>query len=214
MIRFLAFALAIATGVDVRRLVILGAAVLVPVPAAAVMALYWWRARPRADLSPVLFCEGIAAELRSGASMRHAVAVAGQAVDAQDIATAAHAGEPWGWIAESAARAFPPIGQELRVILSGPSERGGPLADLFDELGSLALAQVEVAQEVASAAAPARATAAVLLLMPAVAIAYAGSRGGLAPYLQTPAQRVVVLAGIALTGAGIAVGLMLMRGAR
>jgi hypothetical protein len=87
-------------------------------------------------------------------------------------------------------------------------------APLFDEIGGLALAQIEVAHEVSIASASARATAAVLLVAAVVGVSWGLARGGLEPFLRHPAQRAAVLVGAALVALGLALSVLILRRAR
>jgi hypothetical protein len=117
-------------------------------------------------------------------------------------------------IAQVAKSEFSEIGPELGTLLARADGIGVSPAALFDEIGALALAQVEVAQEVSIASAPARTTGAVLLLVPLLALGWALSRGSLDGLLRQPAQRAAVLVGLALVCAGITLSVLILRRAR
>ena len=95
-------------------------------------------------------------------------------------------------IARAAQEEFSEIGPELGTLLARVDGLGVSPAALFDEIGALALAQVEVAHEVSVASAPDRATG--LLLH--------------------PAQRAAAVLGTALVAAGITLSVLIVRRAR
>lgn len=117
-------------------------------------------------------------------------------------------------VARDARAEFVEIGPELGALLARVDGLGVSPAALFDEIGGLALAQVEVAHEVSVATAPARATGAVLLVLPLLAVGWALTRGDVATYLQQPAQRAAVLTGAGLVVAGLAASALILRRAR
>jgi hypothetical protein len=121
-------------------------------------------------------------------------------------------GAPLPDLALAAREEFEEIGVEVGAVIERLSRLGSPAAALFDELAVLSLAQVEVTHEVATAAAPARATAVVLLLVPLVAIGSVTISGRIGGYLSTPAQRISAVIGLALIILGIgAAGSILSR---
>ena len=117
-------------------------------------------------------------------------------------------------VARAAAAEFGEIGPELGALLARADGLGVSPAALFDEIGALALAQVEVAHEVSIASAPARATGAILLMAPILAVGWVVTRGSLDALLRQPAQRAAVLIGLALVGAGIAMSVLILRRTR
>jgi hypothetical protein len=117
-------------------------------------------------------------------------------------------------IARAARSAFPEIGDELGALLARSEGIGVGPASIFEELADLALAEVAVSQEVATAAAPAKAAAAVLLSIPAIAAVAVATRGSFDTYLAHPTQRGAALLGAALTVAGVAGAILILRGAR
>jgi hypothetical protein len=124
------------------------------------------------------------------------------------------AGAPLAEIGHHAEEEFAEIGLELGAVIERLSRLGSPAAALFDELGVLALAQVEVAHEIATATAPARATAVVLLLVPLAAIGSVAINGRLGGYLSTPAQRISAFIGLSLVILGIGVAGTILRRAK
>jgi hypothetical protein len=201
-------------GVDHRRILVLLAAIITPLPLAVLIAFHVWRARPAVSTRTAVFCESVAGELRSGASLRLAVERAASSVGAPVLATLAHEGASLPEVALAARAEFQEIGVEVGVVIERLAKLGSPAASLFEELAGLSLAQVEVAHEVSAAMAPARATAAVLLMVPLVAIGAAASRGQIGGYLSTSAQRISAVIGLALVLVGVGVAGAILRRAR
>ncbi len=201
-------------GADVRRLTLLAAATYVPFVVLLLVALLWWRRRRAPALGAVHFCRSVASELRAGSSPRQAVSEAARVVGASAIAEAAESGASFASVAAAAATQFPAIGPELGACLERSAWSGAPAADLFEEVSGLALAQDEVAREVTTALGPARATLMILLAAPAFGLWWVTSHGQLGDYLSSPAQRLVVLAGLGLCAAGMVFGLAMVRRAR
>ncbi len=207
-------AFGVAAGIEWRRLLILALTLIAPVPMISVIALHWWRARPGLSMRAVRFCEAVSTELRAGATLRASLERAGVSVEASEIVTRCREGASMAEIALAAGAEFGEIGPELKALLARADDLGVSPAALFDEIGGLAIAQVELAHEVSIASAPARATGAVLLIAPVVAIAWALRRGGLEPFVRQPTQRAAVMLGLALVGAGLCVSIVILRRAR
>ncbi|MGH8949306.1 MAG: hypothetical protein ACRDXF_10655, partial [Acidimicrobiia bacterium] len=210
----LLIALAVVAGLEWRRLALLTLAVAAPLPMAGLVAVHWWRARPSLSMRPTRFCEAVSGELRAGASLRASLETAAVSVEAMEVARRCRMGAPMDQVARAAEAEFGGIGPELGALLAGADGIGVSPAALFDEIGALAMAQVEVAHEVSIASAPARATGAVLLLGPILAIGWAVTEGRLEGLLRQPAQRAAALVGLALVGVGITLSLLLLRRAR
>jgi hypothetical protein len=117
-------------------------------------------------------------------------------------------------VARTASTDFDQVGPELAALLARADDIGVSPASLFDEIGGLALAQVEVAHEVSIASAPARATGAVLLLAAVFGVGWALTRGGVEPFLRHPAQRAAVILGAGLVVSGLALAILILRRAR
>jgi hypothetical protein len=189
-------------------------ALLFPIPAAFAVAVHWWRARPGLSMRAARFCEAVSSELRAGASLRGGLEEGALSVEAPELARLCRAGASLGEIGREARVEFAEIGPELGALLARADGIGGSPAALFDEIGGLALAEVEVAHEVSIASAPARATGAVLLIVPLLAVGWAVSQRDLEPYLRHPAQRAAVLLGLALVVAGLFSSILILRRAR
>lgn len=211
MIPAVLIAAAFAAGVDPRRLAALAAAVYFPVVVGTVVLFLVWRARPRDDQGPALFCEVVASELRSGATLRDALDGAAASVGISLAGPDPASGTPpLPETAAQVARSFPGISEELRLTVIGAGRAGSDSAALFDEIGALALAQSEIRHEIRVATAPGRATAFLLVGAP---VLYVGSRlesGALTRMLASGQQRVVALAGLGLFLFGLALAAIVL----
>lgn len=203
-------AIAFALGVDPRRLALLASAVYLPIVVGGLIALHWFRSRPDEDNKASLFCESVASELRAGATLRDALATAATSVDSIPSRSI-----PIAEVAARVSEEFPSIGEELRLTVIAASRSGSDAAALFDEIGSLAIAQSEIRREVRVATAPGKATALVLIGAPLVYLFTQMNSGGLAGFLASSEQRVVATIGLGLFVVGLAVaGLVLWRAGR
>lgn len=203
MIPALFLVIAFASGVDPRRLLILAGAVYFPVVVGGLIVLVTWRGRPQELNQAPLFCEGVAAELRSGASLRHALIGAANSVKGEAIDLPP--GCPMTELAARVAGRFPAIAAELRLTVVNAARSGSDVAALFDEIGSLALAQAEIVREVRMATAPGRATALVLIGAPLVYVTGQIGSGGLGRMLASGQQRLAALLGFGLFALGVTV---------
>lgn len=203
--------LGLIAGLDWRRLALILGVIHAPLAVAGLVAVHVWRMRPRPGTRAVLFCDGVAAELRAGSTLRSALAAASAAVSAIRVERLCSEGAPMAEIARAARAEFPEIGPEVAAVVERAATLGSPISALFEEIGGLALAEVQVAQEVRSATAPARMTAAVLLLAPVAALAWMAGRGGIGSLLEAPAQRLATLVGLALVLLGLFVAIVLLR---
>jgi hypothetical protein len=214
MMTWLLIAFAVASGVDWRRLGLLALALVAPAPFLALVAFAWWRARPDTSLRAVRFAQAVSAELRAGASLRQAVERSALSVEANEVGRLCREGSAMSVVAGAASRDFPEVGAELSALLARAGDIGISPASLFDEIGDLALAQVEVAHEVSMASASARATGAVLLGAAVLGVGWTLAHSGLEPFLRQPAQRAAALTGAVLVLGGLAVSLVILRRAR
>lgn len=190
----------LAAGVDPRRMALLAGAAYLPFLVAGLVAFVVWKSRPEEDSRASLFCEGVASELRAGASLRSSLATAAASVGA----AAASPGSAMPAVASGVAEEFPAIGEELRLTIVNADRTGSDNAALFDEIGALALAQSEVRREVRTATAPGRATALVLMAAPLFFVASRFSGDGFDTLLASPQQRYVAVFGLSLFLAGLA----------
>ncbi len=202
----------LATGLDVRRLLLLAGAIHLPMAVGGLIGLHWLRARPHSSHRSSMFCEGVASELRAGATLRDALTSSASAVGVTVEATHSL---PMEEVAVLVAEEFPSIGQELRLTVSSSTRSGSDVAALFDEIGSLALAQDEVRREVRVATAPGRATALLLIGAPVIYMSSRLSDQGLAEFLASSEQRITAMLGLGLFVLGLAgAGFVLWRSSR
>ena len=208
-----AVAAAFALGLEVPKALLLVGLVIAPMPMAAVLAVFYWRQRRTRDSRTALFCEGVASELRSGANLGHALVAAANSVDEP---TLRHLDPSMAVveIADLVADAYPEIGSELKATISAAFRGGSQSADLFEEIGSLAIAQSEVSREVQVASAPARATAAVFVGAPTLYLIFQARSDRLVRLFAYPEQRVVAIVGLALFSLGLLIASLLAWRAR
>lgn len=207
-------AIGLALDADWRRLALLAAVLAAPIPALLLVGTHWWRSRPDQSMRAPWFCDAVAGEIRAGSTVRLALETAARSVDASRIADLCSADAAMDEIADAARVEFPEIGAELGALVARAQRLGVTPAALFDELGSLGLARVEVLHEVATATAPAKAASVVLLAVPMVALAIVIGRGDIDSYLAQPAQRSAALIGLALTLVGLSAAALMLRGSR
>jgi hypothetical protein len=207
MVEIWAIAGAWAAGVDSRRIGVLAAAVLVPVPTSLLIVYAIWRGRRQEASKAVAFCMAAASEMRAGSSVLRALEVSSRSAGIPPAAALAAEGAPLQEVVRAIGEHLPEIGPELAAAL-GPAQRGGArVADLFDEIASLAIAQADIAAEVKMATAPVRATVAVLALAPLLYLAW---RGGI-PANEVPGQSVVSLVGAILFLIGLSAVVLITR---
>jgi hypothetical protein len=200
-------AIAVASGVDLRRIALIAGALFLPLVVAGVIALHWLQARPDSRHRPSLFCEGVASELRAGATLRDALAAAATSVGT--TLELSHS-TPMAEVAARIAAELPTIGREIRLTVAAAAKSGSDAAAIFDEIGVLALSQDEVAHEVRVATAPGRATALVLVAAPLFYLLTRLGDGGLTGYLASSEQRVAATVGAGLFAVGIAGALLVL----
>jgi len=198
-------------GLDRLRTLLLLFAVVAPLPLGGLLAIHAWRDRPQVSTRAATFCDAVAGELRSGSSLRFALERAAASVGVPILEEMSRNGASFADIGRRAEEEFAEIGLELGAVIERLSRLGSPAASLFDEMGILALAQVEVAHEIATATAPARATAVVLLLVPLAAIGSATLSNRLGGYLSSSPQRVSALIGLSLVILGLCVAGAILR---
>ena len=201
-------ALAVGAGVDVRRIGVLAAALYVPWLVLAGTVALAWGSRQTTDDRSVLFCESVASELRSGSPLGAALAAAATSVGSHVLTTLPIGLRP-AEVANVVRSEFGDVGLELEATIKAAARTGGQSAELFDEIGSLAIAEAEIAREVRVASAPARATALVFVAAPVVFLFFQARSGSLA-FLADPAQRIAGLAGLALFAVGLVTVVILM----
>ena len=210
MIEGLVIAAALSAGVDLRVVAILGIALLFPIWALGGVLALVLRNRRRTSTRPAIFCHAVARELRAGATLRAALlsacASAGIELEADGDLVVSLAD-----LTGVLARAIPVISEELVALVTSADESGVASAALFEELGDLAMAHVELEEELRIATAPARASALVLLGLPVAFIGYQVSSGSLPPLFGGGPQSAIALIGAALAASGVTIGFLMVR---
>lgn len=195
-------ALAVVAGVDRRRVALLVVCLYLPwLLAGVIVYLISLRSRDRVNRA-ALFCDGVASELRSGSSLRHAVAAAATAVEAHSLAAESGSVGPTQ-LGGLVAAQFPVIGRELALTVTRAARTGGSAADLFDEIGSLAIAHEEIRREISMASAPARAAAGMFVGAPLIYLGWRWGSGDIAAILSSPEQRTIAGGGLGLFLSGL-----------
>jgi Flp pilus assembly protein TadB len=214
MMEPLALAVALIAGVDIRRVGFLAVALYLPVVVVGLVALAIWKTRRDAEARSALFCEGVASELRAGSPLREALSAAGASVGSHIPHRGSKQGSSIADVAEALAAEFEDVGTELEMTIRTAAKSGSQAADLFDEIGSVAIAQSEISHEVRVASSPARATAIVFVAVPVIYLVIQAQSGTLARLLAAPEQRIAGVAGLLLFVAGIVSAALLMWRAR
>jgi Flp pilus assembly protein TadB len=204
---------AVGLGVGPTRVVLLGLSLYCPWVVVGAAALVVMRSARETDLRPALFSGSVAAELRSGSSLRQALAASARSVDMPELAEAA-LGSDLDTLGSTVARRFPGVGPELELTVARVSRSGASAAELFDEIAAMAIAQTELRREMRVATAPARATAGVLLGAPMAYLGWRLASGDLLALLAAPQQRGPALAGLSLLLIGMIVAALTLRRAR
>jgi Flp pilus assembly protein TadB len=212
MIELLALAVALAAGIDVRRVGLLAITLYLPVVVVGMAAISMWRTRRDAEDRSALFCEAVASELRAGSPLREALSAAGASV--RGSYRAADPGSSIDEIARALGDEFEDVGVELEMTIKTAARAGSQAADLFDEIGSVAIARSEISHEVRVGSSPARATAIVFVSVPVIYLVIQARSGTLTGLLAAPEQRIAGVTGLLLFMAGIVSAALLMWRAR
>lgn len=200
MIGMVMLATATAAGLAWWRVLLLALVLVAPQLTCALMVLVVWRARPGDDVSAALFCEGVASELRAGATLRHALTAAaiGLGISPPDPHVSIED------VAAEVASSFDEVAEELRLTIVTAARAGSGAAGIFDELGSFALAQAEIEHELRVATAPGKATALILVGAPLLFVIGRITSGQASALLSSFQQRVVTLLGLGVFLFGLA----------
>lgn len=210
----LAIAVAVLAGIDMRRIGLLAAAVLLPLATASLVLLMIWKGRQSKENASAIFCESVSSELRAGSALNDALEAAAVSVGSKvGVEKAAFRGSITD-MARALGQEFEDVGTELELTIRAAARSGSKAADLFDEIGSVAIARSEIAHEVRVASSPARATAVVFIAAPAFFLVVQARAGVLARLLVFPEQRAAGAAGLVLFVLGIAIAALLLWRAR
>ena len=168
----------------------LGAAVILPWWASlAGLSIGIWVARRSQGADPyqeVAYLQAVSAELRSGRSIRQALVEAGVRtpdLDLAYVARLARSGRPMGEVAEAASAALPGTGSLAAAAMRIGAESGGRVAPAFATLAGIQADRIELGREVRAAGAGARASVAVLTVLPIGGLFVASATGMLSELL-------------------------------
>lgn len=187
-----------ADAVGLAAAVILPWWITVPVLAGLAVRRMMRRADPQEE---VAFLQAVAAELRAGRSLRHALVRGCDRAPGLDLAQMtrmAEAGRPMEEVAAAAARGLPGTGRLAEAAVRIGAECGGMVAPVFTTLAGIQADRIELGREAASATAAARASMMVLAAIPlgGLAVTLASGRWAALFALGGP--------GLALAGMGTA----------
>ncbi len=172
------------------------------------------RAAPRAD-DEAVFLAAIRAELRAGASVRHAFVAAAARVPDLPLAPAvrlAQAGMPLGEVGRAAAAALPVNGRHATAALELTARTGARAAALFGRLAERAAEAQATVRERRALTAQARFSALVVAGLPVLPAAVVTLTGGASSAAAAgPLGMVVLVGGVALEVAGLGVVVWLLR---
>lgn len=206
-------AAATAAGLSPLRLGLIGMTLFFPWGLGVVVVALVWRGKRQEGGMAVRFLEGVVAEMRSGASLRHSLAASMAATGDHGLADECLV-LPWDELGGRIGEALPGTGPELAIALAGAARSGAPPADLFDEMASLALAHDEIRREIRVAAAPGRVAAGVFVGAPVAYLGWRWASGDLPSLFATGNQRGIAFVGSALFLCGIAGALLILWRAR
>lgn len=204
-------ALAVGAGVDHRRVSLLAVSLFLPWVVLGMIAMVVWAGARQGGNRAALFCDGVASELRSGSSLRQALSGSATAVGLPSVAAEVDSGDLTDLGVVTAAE-FPAIAAELAITVESAARTGVSAADLFDEVGTLAIAHEEIRREIRVASAPARAAAGIFAGVPLVYLGWRWASGDLAAMFANSQQRSIAFGGLALFVVGLlGVGLVMWR---
>ena len=162
----------------------LGAAVVLPWWAGvAGIAAGIWLARRKSRPDPyqeVAYLQAVSAELRAGRSLRQALVDAGTRAPDLDLARMARlcrSGRPMLEVAEAASEALPGTGHLAAAAVRIGAESGGRVSAAFATLAGIQTDRIELRREVTAAGAAARASVAVLTVLPVGGLLAAAATG-------------------------------------
>ena len=165
---------------------VLGAAVVLPWWAGlAGIAAGIWLALRRSRPDPyreVAYLQAVSAELRAGRSLRQALVDAGTRAPDLDLARMARlcrSGRPMLEVAEAAGEALPGTGHLAAAAVRIGAESGGRVSAAFATLAGIQTDRIELQREVRAAGAAARASVAVLTVLPVGGLLAAAAAGTL-----------------------------------
>lgn len=211
MVESLLISWGLIAGADVRVVVLVSLAIWAPTIAGCLLFLHLYRSRYKPNTRSATFCQGVARELRAGTGLRTALEYSSSGVGADDLVSRIRGGDPLSSLATLFRSEFPEIGVEVETIVRSVAISGAASAPLFSELGDIALAQVELSEEIRVATAPARASSAILVGLPAAYLGYQLISGRFEELLGSPLQQGLAIVGTALVVLGILVSWLIVR---
>ena len=200
-----------------------------PAALVAVVSLPWWmtlaglgagvfiaRRSHRDDpYQEAAYLQAVSAELRAGRSLRQALVEAVSRAPGLDLAYAsrlARSGRPMEEVALAASAALPGTGPLAAAAMRIGAESGGEVASAFATLAGIQADRIELARENRAAGAAARASVAVLTVLPVGGLFFAFSTGMLSDLMAMGRiGPILVAAGSFLLAAGAASTLALGR---
>ncbi len=198
MLIALGFAWGLAAGLPLVVLVVVAVGIYKPVFAllglCAVLILE--RTRLRLGEDEGVFLQAVAAELRSGAAVRMAIADAADratSLPLAQVARLARAGRPLDELAAPLSAALAGNGALVAAAVRIAGRTGGRIADTFDELALIAGEDMELRGETRAATAQARLSAWIVGGIPVGYLAYAAASGRLSALVDTGAVGIGVL---------------------
>ena len=221
MLKTVVAALALAAGVPVTLVGVvwlLASAPVLGLVTAGAWAIVTRRqsavAKPGPD-DEAAFLHGVASEMAGGAAPRAALVAAASRAARLDLSQAvrlAEAGMPAERVAPSLERALPLNGRLAAGAWLLAARSGGPATGMFHSLALRSAEEGELRRERRALTSQARASAWVVAGLPVALLAVMGATGRLA--FDDPALVGIIAAGLALQAAGIAVVVLMLRGAR
>jgi len=197
------------------------AAMVLPVEVSSLLAVAAVLASRPSALEPfeeVVFLQATAAELRSGHSLRRAMAAAAARAPGLELSTmtrSLEAGQPMAVVAAQIEEGLPDSGVLTAAAVEIAGAHGGSVAPVFSTLAALQSDAVELRREVESSTAAVRASVYVVAALPAAALLFAIVSGQVGRVLALGSVGLVMLGGGAsLLAAGMIVALALARGVR
>lgn len=197
------------TGMPAQVLLVVAVAWRWPVVAVPLVVAAMVRRRGRDGAGPAVRLVTVAAELRSGAGIRTALAAA---VDDPDLARGLRRGRAWSELGAGLRSAFGPHGPAVLAAVGVLRRTGGSAARVFGELADEAIAEAELLGERRAAAAPVLAQGAVVGGVPLVVLAHGVVTGRLAEVAaRGPVEMGLVAFGAGATVAGVLVVAAVLR---
>lgn len=197
------------------------AAVALPVPTAllvAILAIHRFKARPRSEhrSSSVLMLVRLAAHLRSGSTLRAAIAdMASSEPDLAEAARLAAAGRPMTQVVDAMRPGLGRFADLTGASIRMASASGGPLAPVVEQLVVQAMALDDLQRERRAAMAPGLLQAAIVGGAPVVVLGSMVVSGRFLDLVAAgPIQAIAALLGALLVIVGVAFVVRVARGGR